>query len=115
MCEPAATSSPTNLYEPKGAVMQHTIIATAVLLGAMLSAQASPAHHHIRGHHTRYRDSGAVTYDRDSRDPGVGWHWRNGERVCTQDCDNPEIPGSGYTCRNIQLMGMDWPECTRTN
>lgn len=44
--------------------------------------------------------SNAVTYNRDSPDPNVGWHWHGGMRTCTNDCDNPEIPGSGYTCKN---------------
>jgi hypothetical protein len=32
-------------------------------------------------------------------------------RVCTQDCDNPEIPGSGYTYRNVNVLGMVMREC----
>jgi hypothetical protein len=32
-------------------------------------------------------------------------------RTCHQDCDNPEIPGSGYTCRNAQVLGMAMREC----
>jgi hypothetical protein len=32
-------------------------------------------------------------------------------RVCTQDCDNPEIPGSGYTCRDVNILGMAMREC----
>lgn len=53
----------------------------------------------------------AVTHNRDSRDPNVGWHTVNGMRQCTQDCDNPEIPGSGYTCRNVNFLGMAMREC----
>jgi hypothetical protein len=52
-----------------------------------------------------------VTYDRDSKDPNVGWHTQGGMRVCTADCDNPEIPGSGYTCRNVNVLGMAMREC----
>jgi hypothetical protein len=52
-----------------------------------------------------------VTYDRDSKDPNVGWHTQGGMRVCTQDCDNPEIPGSGYTCRNVNVLGIAMREC----
>src|SRR5262249_12325123 len=55
---------------------------------------------------TPRRDSDTTVWDRDSPDPNVGWHWRNGMRVCTQDCDNPEIPGSGAVCRNVIVMGM---------
>jgi hypothetical protein len=54
--------------------------------------------------YTRNRD-GSVTYNRDSPDPNVGWHTRGGVRVCTQDCENDEIPGSGYTCRDVRLFG----------
>jgi hypothetical protein len=58
------------------------------------------------------RSSGnVVTYDRDSKDPNVGWHNDGGMRVCTQDCDNPEIPGSGFTCRDVQVLGMTMREC----
>ena len=32
-------------------------------------------------------------------------------RVCSNDCDNPEIPGSGYTCYNVQAFGMPMREC----
>jgi hypothetical protein len=59
--------------------------------------------------------SGAVTYNRDSPDPNVGWHWRGGMRTCTNDCDNPEIPGSGYTCMNVQALGMTMRQCTSSN
>src|SRR5580658_1443994 len=56
-----------------------------------------------------------VTYDRDAKDPNVGWHTQGGMRVCTQDCDNPEIPGSGYTCRNVNVLGMAMRECDSSN
>jgi hypothetical protein len=52
-----------------------------------------------------------VVHDRDSRDPNIGWHWEGGMRVCHQDCDNPEIPGSGYTCRDVGAMR----ECDKSN
>src|SRR5262245_28057967 len=48
-----------------------------------------------------------VKFDRDSKDPNVGWHWENGMRTCSHDCDNPEIPGSGYTC----TYHDGWREC----
>lgn len=57
------------------------------------------------------RSDGVITYNRDSPNPNVGWHWWHGMRVCTEDCDNPEIPGSGFTCRNVRLFGMIWREC----
>jgi hypothetical protein len=63
----------------------------------------------------RSPSSGAVTYNRDSPDPNVGWHWRGGMRVCTQDCDNPEIPGSGYSCRNVNVLGMAMRQCDSSN
>jgi hypothetical protein len=59
--------------------------------------------------------SSAVTYNRDSKDPTVGWHWEGGSRVCHNDCDNPEIPGSGFTCNNVVFMGMATRKCTREN
>jgi hypothetical protein len=64
---------------------------------------------------TARRSSNVVTYNRDSKDPNVGWHWQGGMRVCTQDCDNPEIPGSGYTCRNVNVLGMAMRECDSSN
>jgi hypothetical protein len=57
--------------------------------------------------------SSAVTYNRDSKDPTVGWHWEGGSRVCHNDCDNPEIPGSGFTSNNVVFMGMATRKCTR--
>jgi hypothetical protein len=32
-------------------------------------------------------------------------------RVCHQDCDNPEIPGSGARCHDVTVMGMAMREC----
>jgi hypothetical protein len=61
------------------------------------------------------RSSGAVTYNRDSRDPNVGWHWEGGMRTCSQDCDNPEIPGSGFTCNSVTVIGMAMRECDKSN
>jgi len=60
------------------------------------------------------RDRSVVTYNRDSADPDVGWHNEaNGFRVCSHDCDNPEIPGSGFTCRNVEVMGMPMRQCDK--
>jgi hypothetical protein len=106
--------------------MQRTIIASVILLATVLGAQAatdSAKHSNndapiVAKHHTRKSQSsssGVVTYNRDSRDPNVGWHWEGGMRVCHQDCDNPEIPGSGYTCRNVQVLGMAMRECDSGN
>ena len=62
--------------------------------------------------HSRSKADAAVTvYNRDSRNPQIGWHTENGMRVCHQDCDNPEIPGSGAVCRNTNVMGMPMREC----
>jgi hypothetical protein len=57
------------------------------------------------------RGDGSVTYNQDSNDPRVGWHTEGGFRVCRQDCENPEIPGSGYTCRTVRFFGMNAREC----
>lgn len=56
-----------------------------------------------------------VIYNRDSRDPGVGWHTENGFRVCHNDCDNPEIPGSGATCSDVTVMGTPMRQCVTHN
>lgn len=61
---------------------------------------------------TRGND-GVTVYNRDSRDPDVGWHTEGGWRVCHNDCDNPEIPGSGYTCRNVEFVGMNMRKCEK--
>jgi hypothetical protein len=113
--------------------MKCAITVIAILLAAALSApanadatsaggacvaaadQANTAKKgHVRAPATR-SSSNAVTYDRDSKDPSIGWHWQGGMRVCTQDCDNPEIPGSGYTCRNVNVLGMAMRECDSSN
>jgi hypothetical protein len=59
--------------------------------------------------------SSTIVYNRDSPNPGIGWHWENGMRTCHYDCDNPRIPGSGYTCRDIDYMGRPTTECTKSN
>jgi hypothetical protein len=93
--------------------MKYAIIASVVLLSAILGAQPSHAFaaSHARKSSASYASSGVVTYNRDSKDPNVGWHWEGGMRTCHNDCDNPEIPGSGYTCRNVQAFGMPMREC----
>ena len=92
--------------------MKRTIIVPLIALVAIaLSAQADAKTRHARPRATAAQASGTVTYNRDARDPNVGWHWEGGMRTCHQDCDNPEIPGSGYTCKNVNAMGMAMREC----
>jgi hypothetical protein len=57
--------------------------------------------------------SGAVTYNSDSKDSNVGWRWEGGFRVCRADCENPEIPGSGFTCANVEVLGMPFRQCSK--
>ena len=89
--------------------MQRTIIAVLILAGGILGANAATTH--PKHHQTAGSSSGLVTYNRDSKDPNIGWHWDGSMRVCSQDCDNPEIPGFSYTCRNVQAFGMAMREC----
>ena len=91
-----------------------------MVLAAGLGAQAATdGHTRIKTSHAHHRvvpgSSPAVVYNRDSRDPTVGWHWEVGMRTCHNDCDNPEIPGSGYTCKNVNFMGMPMRECDSGN
>jgi hypothetical protein len=67
--------------------------------------------------HIRYvrGSGGTVTYNRDSPNPNVGWHNEGGFRVCHNDCDNPEAPGSGYTCKNVVFWGMNMRQCEKHN
>jgi hypothetical protein len=88
-------------------VMKRMIIVTALLLTAAVQAQAAQPRHAVKHADARY-----AVYDRDSKDPNVGWHNdSNGMRVCHQDCDNPEIPGSGARCHDVTVMGMAMREC----
>jgi hypothetical protein len=115
--------------------MRYALIASAILLNATLGAQAYAdnaaadatsaagagsalvATQHKAKAPVRARSSASqsngnvITYNRDSKDPNVGWHNQGGMRVCTQDCDNPEIPGSGYTCKDVNSLGMAMREC----
>ncbi len=84
--------------------MKRTLLASMFLLGTALGAHAAKA-----PAAPRY-DGRVITYNRDSKDPNVGWHWVNGMRTCTQDCENPEAPGSGYTC-TYRTDG--WRECVK--
>jgi len=87
---------------------QVVMFAAAMLLVTAVHADAR-THHHVRHAAT---NSGVTVYDRDSPDPNVGWHTdASGMRVCSHDCDNPEIPGSGARCRDVNFMGMAMREC----
>jgi hypothetical protein len=108
--------------------MKCALIASAILLGATLCSQAyadttpnpaagaaKVATHKSKTAHPRtaaLANDHVVTHNRDSKNPSIGWHTVNGMRQCTQDCDNPEIPGSGYTCRDVNVLGMAMRECT---
>jgi hypothetical protein len=96
--------------------MKRIMIAFALLLVAAIGAQAAtPVVHARKPHPERVapNSSHTVIYNRDSPDPAIGWHWENGMRVCHNDCDNDEIPGSGFTCRDVTVMGQAMRECSR--
>jgi hypothetical protein len=99
--------------------MKRIIVTAAVLLSAVISARAGAQVHHagkkLHPHRVTRNASNAVVYDRDSPDPAVGWHWENGMRVCQNDCDNDEIPGSGFTCMDVTVMGQAMRQCIRQN
>jgi len=102
--------------------MKRTLIASVLLLIAALNAEAyADARHDGRKAARTHKppaaqsSSRAVTYNRDSKNPNIGWHWEGGMRTCHQDCDNPEIPGSGYTCKNVKVFGMAMRECDSSN
>lgn len=68
----------------------------------------------MRGFGYRYMLCIAVSNARWCRSLNVGWHTdENGFRQCQHDCDNPEIPGSGYTCRDVEVMGMAMRQCDK--
>jgi len=98
--------------------MKRMLVAVASLCSAVMSAQAaSPIHHTGKKPHQRAVPdaSHSVTYDKDSPNPAIGWHWENGFRVCHNDCDNDEIPGSGFTCMDVTVMGQAMRQCSRRN
>jgi hypothetical protein len=101
------------------AIMKRIIIAAAILCSAALNMQASGQPCPSRGKPHQHRivrnSSHTVVYDKDSPDPAVGWHWENGMRVCHNDCDNDEIPGSGFTCSDVTVMGQAMRQCSRQN
>lgn len=84
--------------------MKRLLVACAIVLAASLSAQAATKHH-------RRPQSDVTVWNKDSNDPNAGWHTENGMRVCSHDCDNPEIPGSDARCKNVSFMGMGMREC----
>lgn len=87
--------------------MKKLLLTGAIIIATALSAQAAPKH--------PTRQSDVTVWDKESRDPNVGWHTVNGDRVCSHDCDDPEIPGSGAVCRNVTVMGMRMHECVTGN
>lgn len=97
--------------------MKRILIAVAVLCSAALTAQAADGIRHVgKKPHPLARDaSHSIIYNRDSPNPAIGWHWENGMRVCHNDCDNDEIPGSGYTCKDVAVMGQAMRQCSRQN
>ena len=89
--------------------MKNIVLVTAALLLTTSIHAEAKARHHARATHVA---SGYTVYNRDSANPNVGWHTdSSGMRVCSYDCDNPEIPGSGARCRNVNWMGMAAREC----
>jgi hypothetical protein len=83
-------------------------IAAVLLLATAVNADAKPRKHVVR----HSPNSNVTVYDQDSPDPDVGWHTdASGMRVCSHDCDNPEIPGSGARCHDVNVMGMAMREC----
>jgi hypothetical protein len=95
--------------------MKRIIIAIAILCSAALTAQAATHHAGKRAHRIVRDVSHSVTYNKDSPNPAIGWHWENGMRVCHNDCENDEIPGSGFTCMDVTIMGQAMRQCSRQN
>ncbi len=104
-------------------IITRTIIATAILLSAALAAQAyaevtndgmssasvvainAPLHYAKKKPAAAPRsDPSVVTLTATPRIPMSAG-------MSTEDCDNPEIPGSGYSCRNVNIFGMTMREC----
>jgi len=89
--------------------MKPVLIAAAALLLVFAGHAVAKTRHHVARQHIA---SGVTVYNRDSANPNIGWHSdSSGMRVCSYDCDNPEIPGSGARCRTIDFMGMAAREC----
>ena len=95
--------------------MRRALFAAALIVAAIASCQAAQARHTVHRRQAANPDN-SITYNKDSKDPNVGWHTdASGMRVCHQDCDNPEIPGSGATCHDVNVMGMAMRECVTAN
>jgi hypothetical protein len=98
--------------------MNRIIIALAMLCSTAPTAEAATVHHAGKKphqHRIARNASHSVTYDKDSPDPAIGWHWENGMRVSHNDCDNDEIAGSGFTCMDVIVMGQAMRQCSRRN
>ena len=94
--------------------MKRMLLTVAVLccaISVQADAQTSSGHK-PHPHRIARNTSHTVIYDKDSPNPAIGWHWENGARVCHNDCDNDEIPGSGYTCMDV---GQTMRQCSRQN
>jgi hypothetical protein len=93
--------------------MKHILIAAAaVLLATAVHAHAKTRHHAV----SHPAASGYTVYNRDSANSNIGWHTdSSGMRVCHIDCDNPEIPGSGARCHDVNVMGMAMRECVTSH
>ena len=94
--------------------MKYAIIASAVLLSAILDAQPSHAFatSHARKSSASHALSGTVTYNRDSKDPNVGWHWEGGMRAsATTIATIRKFRAPAIPARNVQAFGMPMREC----
>jgi hypothetical protein len=89
--------------------MKRMIVIAALLLAvSAVHADAKQRHRVTKP----AAEPGVTVWDKDSPNPEIGWHTdASGMRVCSHDCDNPEIPGSGARCRNVTVMGMAMHEC----
>src|SRR5580658_4644719 len=104
------------------------IIASILLVGA---TQRATADNLVDNYHDLVRPNGQARSDAifqadlnycygqtrtnpnapDTPAPNSGWHWENGMRVCHNDCDDPQAPGSGYRCKNVIVLGMNMTKC----
>jgi len=64
--------------------MKRLLIAVTIVLAASLSAEAANKHH-------RRPQSDVTVWNKDSKDPNVGWHTAR--------------------CKNVSFMGMNMREC----
>lgn len=97
--------------------MRATLPAIALTTAIMLGWAAAAPAQGIVGDSYRAIGTAAPAGDNvtgpppESPDPDIGWHQDGPWRVCTNDCDDPEAPGSGYTCRDVTIMGMPFRDC----